>query len=53
MGHKRRRLSDFLTALELGWWRNVIPHEEHEDMPVDVALRPAPIVGGGAARSCV
>ena len=35
----------------VGWWRNVIPHEEHEEMPVDLALRPAPIVAG--ARSVV
>lgn len=27
----------------LGWWKNVIPHEEHEAVDVDVALRPAPI----------
>jgi hypothetical protein len=35
----------FLRA-GVGWWRNVIPHEEHEEMPVDVALRPEPIVAG-------
>jgi hypothetical protein len=28
----------------LGWWHNVIPHEEHEEVPVDPALRPAPIL---------
>jgi hypothetical protein len=26
-----------------GWWHNVIPHEEHEAVEVDVALRPTPI----------
>ena len=26
-----------------GWWRDVIPHEEHEAVAVDPALRPAPI----------
>jgi hypothetical protein len=26
-----------------GWWHNVIPHEEHEEVPVDVELRPARI----------
>ena len=26
-----------------GWWRNVIPHEEHEEVPIDPYLRPAPI----------
>lgn len=26
-----------------GWWHNVIPHEEHEAVEVNVALRPAPI----------
>lgn len=26
-----------------GWWHNVIPHEEHEEVPVDIMLRPAPI----------
>jgi hypothetical protein len=28
----------------LGWWHDVIPHEAHEEMPVEVALRPAPIL---------
>lgn len=28
----------------LGWWHNVIPHEEHEELPIDAALRPAPIL---------
>jgi hypothetical protein len=27
----------------LGWWRDVIPHEQHEDVPIDPRLRPAPI----------
>ena len=26
-----------------GWWHNVIPHEEHEAVPVNVALRPVAI----------
>jgi hypothetical protein len=26
-----------------GWWRNVIPLEEHEEVPIDPELRPAPI----------
>src|SRR5262249_19266035 len=30
----------------VGWWRNVIPLEEHEDVAVDPAFRPAPIVAG-------
>jgi hypothetical protein len=28
----------------LGWWHDVIPHEAHEEVPIDPALRPAPIV---------
>lgn len=28
----------------LGWWFNVIPHEEHEQVPIDPLLRPAPIL---------
>jgi len=28
----------------IGWWFNVIPHEEHEEVPVDPLLRPAPIM---------
>ncbi len=28
----------------LGWWHEVIPHEAHEEMPVEAALRPAPIL---------
>jgi membrane-associated protease RseP (regulator of RpoE activity) len=28
----------------VGWWLNVIPHEEHEELPVDPLRRPAPIL---------
>ncbi len=28
----------------VGWWHNVIPQEEHEEVPIDPALRPAPIL---------
>lgn len=28
----------------LGWWHNVIPHEEHEEVLIDVKLRPAPVM---------
>jgi hypothetical protein len=28
----------------LGWWRAVIPVEEHEEVPINQALRPAPIM---------
>jgi hypothetical protein len=28
----------------IGWWRNVIPHEEHEEVPINPALRPEPII---------
>lgn len=28
----------------VGWWHDVIPHEAHEEMPIDLALRPAPIL---------
>jgi hypothetical protein len=28
----------------LGWWRDVIPFERHEEMPIDEELRPAPIM---------
>jgi hypothetical protein len=28
----------------VGWWHTVIPHEEHEEVPVDPTLRPAPIM---------
>jgi uncharacterized membrane protein YagU involved in acid resistance len=27
-----------------GWWHDVIPHEQHESVPIDLALRPAPIL---------
>jgi len=28
----------------IGWWRDVIPHEEHEEVPINPALRPQPIM---------
>jgi hypothetical protein len=28
----------------VGWWHTVIPHEEHEEVPIDPTLRPAPIM---------
>ncbi|MBV9267833.1 MAG: hypothetical protein JO061_16820, partial [Acidobacteriaceae bacterium] len=28
----------------LGWWDNVIPHEVHEEVPIDPLHRPAPIL---------
>lgn len=28
----------------LGWWHEVIPHEEHEEVPIEVELRPEPIL---------
>ncbi len=28
----------------LGWWRNVLPLEEHEEVPIDPAHRPAPVL---------
>lgn len=28
----------------VGWWHTVIPHEEHEGLPIDPKLRPAPIM---------
>ncbi|HLI76389.1 MAG TPA: hypothetical protein VKV02_05530 [Acidobacteriaceae bacterium] len=28
----------------VGWWHNVIPHEEHEEVPIDPASRPAPVL---------
>jgi hypothetical protein len=28
----------------LGWWHDVIPHEAHEEVPIDTALRPAPVM---------
>ncbi len=36
----------FIIALRsvFGWWKNVIPHEEHEELPIDPAHRPAPIL---------
>lgn len=27
----------------VGWWHKVIPHEEHEQVPIEPELRPAPI----------
>ena len=27
----------------VGWWFDVIPHEQHEEVPINPALRPAPI----------
>jgi len=28
----------------LGWWHNVIPIEEHEEVPIEPELRPAPVM---------
>ncbi len=28
----------------VGWWHNVIPIEEHEEVPIEPALRPTPIM---------
>jgi hypothetical protein len=28
----------------VGWWHDVIPHEAHEEVAIDPALRPAPVV---------
>jgi hypothetical protein len=28
----------------VGWWRDVIPVEEHEEVPIDLAHRPAPVL---------
>lgn len=28
----------------IGWWRNVIPHEEHEEVEIEPELRPAPVL---------
>jgi hypothetical protein len=28
----------------VGWWDDVIPHEAHEEMAIDLAARPAPIL---------
>lgn len=35
----------FVVALRaaVGWWHNVIPHEEHEELPIEPTLRPAPV----------
>lgn len=35
----------FIISLRsaVGWWHNVIPHEEHEESPIIPELRPAPI----------
>jgi hypothetical protein len=27
-----------------GWWSDVIPHERHEELPIEIALRPEPIL---------
>lgn len=35
----------------VGWWHDVIPVEQHEEVPIDPALRPAPIPA--EARSVV
>jgi hypothetical protein len=35
----------------VGWWHNVIPHEEHEAIRVEARFRPVPIVAG--ARTVV
>jgi hypothetical protein len=32
------------AAATFGWWRKVIPVEEHEAVPIDPALRPEPIL---------
>ncbi len=32
-----------LTGI-IHWWHDVIPHEEHEALPIDAAHRPAPIM---------
>jgi hypothetical protein len=36
----------FIIALRsvFGWWKNVIPHEQHEDVAIDPAHRAAPIL---------
>lgn len=36
----------FVVALTsiIHWWHDVIPHEEHEALPIDPAHRPAPIM---------
>lgn len=28
----------------VGWWRNVIPHEQHEEVRIEPELRPAPVL---------
>lgn len=28
----------------IGWWGDVIPHEKHEEVPIEAALRPAPVM---------
>lgn len=28
----------------VGWWHDVIPNEKHEEVPINLALRPAPIM---------
>ncbi len=28
----------------IGWWHDVIPHERHEELPVNPLLRPAPVM---------
>lgn len=35
----------------IGWWHNVIPHEEHEEVPIERERRPAPVLA--EARSVV
>jgi hypothetical protein len=36
----------FIVAFRaaLGWWHDVIPQEEHEEVPIEPELRPAPIL---------
>ncbi len=36
----------FIIALRavIGWWGNVIPLEEHEEVPIEPELRPAPVM---------
>ncbi len=33
-----------LVRAVIGWWGDVIPHEKHEEVPIDPALRPAPVM---------
>jgi hypothetical protein len=28
----------------IGWWGDVIPHEKHEEVPIEAALRPTPVM---------